>query len=391
MTKADELKLEISAKRNEVERYKNLNQMSAALKSADELESLCDEYKVANALETAKFNKFMDAVKSGNVTKITPSGDASKRSGYAATDDYRKHFYNAVRGNFKNESADFLRAGVDSQGGYLIPSEMDAQIVTKLAEINPMREISRVIETNSKHEVPIMASQPNAQWLSEGQQIDLQSGNFERVTLGAFKLCAGVKISNELLADSFYNLQDFFVNEFAKSMAASEEQAFVSGNGTTEPQGFLTALDAATDVAVTTTAGANLAIDDLINVVYALPRAYRSNACWLMSDSAVQAIRKIKDSNLQMYWTPQTVEGEPPRLLGFPVFSSSYMPQYAGGATIAAFGNFKQGYIIGDRSARTFKALYEVLALSDISAFIAIERIDGRLVDKKAIKLLKLR
>ena len=311
---------------------------------------------------------------------------------FAATDDYKQHFYDAVRGNFKNDSADFLRVGVDSQGGYLLPVELDAQIATKLEEENSMRKISRVIQTNSRHQIPIMASQPNAQWLSEGQEINLQSGNFEQVTLGAYKLCAGVKISNELLQDSYYNLQEFFTEEFAKSFAAEEEETFVSGNGTTEPQGFLTALTAATDTAsATTTAGASLVIDDLINTVYSLQRAYRTGAVWLMHDSTIQAIRKIKDSNLQMYWTASTTEGEPPQLFGYPVYSSSFMPQYASGAVIAAFGNFSKGYTIADRSQRTFKALYEILALNDLAAFIAIERIDARLVDKRAIKVLKLK
>ena len=321
--------------------------------------------------------------------------DTTKNDNYGraqTSPEYAKHFFNAIRGGFRNESADFLRTGVNSQGGYLLPTEMDSAIATKLSEENVMRQICRVIETNSQHEIPIMASQPNAQWIAEGAKIDLQSGSFDRVTLGAFKLAAAVNISNELLQDSYYNLQDFFAEEFSKNFAASEEQAFVNGNGVTEPQGFLTALDAATDVAVsTTTAGANLAVDDLINVVYSLQRAYRSNACWLMHDSTLQAIRKIKDSNLQMYWTASTSEGEPPLLLGYKVYSSSFMPQYASGATIAGFGNFQQGYVIGDRGQRIFKPLYELLALNDLSAFIATERVDGRILDRNAIKLLKLR
>lgn len=391
MTKTDELKQSISAKRKEVENFQRLNQKSAALKAADELEKLLDDYKVAESLEKTEFKNFMNSMRTGNAVQVSGTNSA-KLGGISATADYCKHFYDAIRGNFKNESADFLRVGVNSQGGYLLPSELDEMITVKLAEENPMRQISRVIETKSRHEIPILANQPTAQWLSEGQEINLQSGSFDQVTLGAFKLCAGVKISNELLQDSYYNLQEFFAEEFGKALSASEESAFISGNGTTEPQGFLTALNTATDVSVTTTtAGSNLAIDDLINVVYSLPRAYRQGACWLMHDSTIQAIRKIKDSNLQLYWTPATAEGEPPQLLGYPVYSSGFMPQYASNAKIAAFGNFQQGYVIGDRSQRTFKPLFEVLALSDLSAFLMIERVDGRLVDKNAIKLLTLR
>lgn len=329
--------------------------------------------------------------KDGRITNGKMIMDNTKNN-FAASDEYKKHFFAAIKGAFRNESADFLRAGVDSQGGFLLPSSMNDQIVTKLDEINPVRAVARVIQTESQYQIPITLNQPTAQWLSEGATIDLQGGSFEQVTLGAFKLCAGVKISNELLQDSFYNLEEFFTEEFAKSFATAEESAFVSGNGVTEPQGFLTGLTAATDTAsASTTAGASLVIDDLINTVYSLQRAYRTGACWLMHDSTIQAIRKIKDSNLQMYWTASTTEGEPPQLLGFPVFSSSFMPQYASGANIAAFGNFAQGYVIGDRGPRRFKVLTETLALNDLTAYLAIQRCDGRLVDRNAIKVLKMK
>ena len=307
---------------------------------------------------------------------------------YQTTGDYHKHFLAAVRQNFK-VADEYLREGVDTKGGYLLPTEMNNEIVTKLEQENVMRQICRVIQTESRHKIPIQATKPVATWIREGDPITLSNETFSEIILDANKLACGVKISNELLADSFYNVEEQLEIEFSKAMAASEEQSFISGSGNGEPTGFLTTLASDTDSAIST-ASTTLAVDDLINVVYSLRREYRQGACWLMHDGALQQIRQLKNNNLNHYWTPSVVDGEPDKLLGFSVYTSAFMPQFAKGAVIAAFGDF-QRYYIADRAVRTFKPLHELYALNDISAFLMIERVDGKLADNAAIKLLTLK
>ena len=312
----------------------------------------------------------------------------NKKSMYQSTDEYHQNFLKAIRSNFTVKN-DYLQTGVDSKGGYLLPTEMNNEIVTRLEQENVMRQICRVIQTESIHKIPVQATKPVAAWIREGDSITLSGETFSEVTLDAYKLACGVKISNELLADSFYDVEEHLEIEFSKALAASEEQAFIAGSGNGEPTGFLTTLSGETDAALTT-ASTTLSIDDLINTVYSLRREYRQNAVWLMHDGALQQIRQLKNNNLNHYWTPSTIDGEPDKLLGFSVYTSAFMPQYATGAVVAAFGDF-QRYYIADRAVRSFKPLMELYALNDISAFLMIERLDGKLVDNAAIKLLTLK
>ena len=314
--------------------------------------------------------------------------------GIFLTNDYHRNFIDAIRGGFRNDAAEYLREGIDSKGGYLVPQEMNDAIVTKLREENVMRQFATVITTESKHKIPILASQPSASWIAEGQEIPLKEENFSRLELDAYKLAAGTKISNELLQDSYYNLEDFFVEEFGKSLAAAEEDAFINGGADSDtsnrPTGILTSLDS--DNFVATSIANQFSIDDLIDTVYSLPRPYRQNASWLMHDSFLQKIRRQK-SDYQYFWTPSIVEGEPEKLLGYNVFTSPFMPetpttQNAAGKPICLFGDFSK-YYIADRGTRIFKPLFELFAISDLSAFLMIERVDGKLIDKNSMRLLK--
>ena len=312
---------------------------------------------------------------------------------------YHENFISAIRVGFKNDVASLLREGADIKGGYLIPQEMDEQIVTKLTQENVMRKLATVITTQSKHKIPVLASQPSASWIAEGQEIPLKDENFSQIELDSHKLAAGTKISNELLADSYYNLENFFVEEFGKSLAAAEEDSFINGGADSDtsnrPTGILTTIlsSADSDSSIVKTSSTNLfGVDDLIDLVYSLPRAYRQNASWLMHDGYLQKIR-LQKSDYQYFWQPSVIEGEPSKLLGFNVYTSAYMPsppttQNAAGKPIALFGDFSR-YYIADRGQRVFKPLYELFAISDLSAFLMIERVDGKLIDKGAMRLLK--
>ena len=367
-------------------------------KQMKELSNAIEMYSRCNATEN-EFNKLSTPYTIGKV-KTHPLNNqflgnvAGGNRMYQTSDEYRQHFLSAVRQNFRNDAADYLREGMDAKGGYLVPQEMNDEIVTKLTQENVMRQICTVIQTESRHRIPILASQPSASWIAEGQEIPLKEENFSQLELDAHKLAAGTKISNELLADSAYNLEDFFIEEFGKSLAAAEEDAFINGGADSDtsnrPTGILTSLDSDNYVASSSTN--QFSIDDLIDTVYSLPRPYRQGAAWLMHDSYLQKIRQQK-SDYQYFWTPSIVEGEPEKLLGYPVFSSAFMPeapsaQNAAGKPIALFGDFRK-YFIADRGTRIFKPLYELFAISDLSAFLMIERIDGKLIDKNSMRLLK--
>lgn len=390
MSPVDELKGKIKDKVDEIKKLQRAGKTTQAAILADETEKLMDELNIEQVKEKSDFNNFKRSVANGTVTRISGDGRGVLSSnGKAIGGEYCKHFLDAARSNFRN-AANVLVEGADPNGGFLVPVEMNDEIVTKLTQENVMRQLATVITTSTKHSVPVTVSQPQASWIREGQQINLTDESFSQIELGAHKLVVALKVSNELLQDTSYDLEAHFVGQFTQALSNAEEDSFINGNSTSDtatPTGFLTTLNANSDASVVST---DAFADSLIRLVYSLPRPYRKNSCFLMHDSSLETIRKLKDLNSNYLWTPSVIEGEPDRLLGHPIFTSSFFPTAEkSGDTFCAFGDFSR-YYIADRGARTFRALREICALEDVSAFLMIERVDGRLVDENAIKLLKL-
>ena len=303
---------------------------------------------------------------------------------------YRKNFFDALRTGFKKaEKVINLAEAPLQQGGYLLPQEMHDELITALTQENVLRQISRVVQTANDRRLVIQATPPTAQFVSEGQQITLSSEKFDQKILSAFKIAAGVSVTNELLADSYYDLEKHLQIEFSKAVASLEENAFLNGSGNGEPLGILPQMQADTSTTITT-AGAAISADDIMDLAYKLKRPYRKNACWLMSDSTLASTRKLKDNNQAFIWQAGLAAGEPPTLLGYPVYTSEYMPEIASGKIPILFGDF-QKFVVGQRGELIFRPLHELKALSDESVFLLIERIDGVLSDSLAVRGLKIR
>lgn len=306
-------------------------------------------------------------------------------------ESYRREFISAIRDNFRNAVTNsYLREGSLPQGGYLVPTELDAQIISALEDNNIMRKLCRVINTQSDHKINIVASKPAATWTAEGESLNFSDETFSQISLEAYKLSIGLKISNELLQDSYYDIEAHIVTECSNALANSEEQAFLLGDGNGKPTGLLTSVDTISD-AVITTEGTEITCDDLIALEYKLPRPYRKNACFVTSDSAMAQIRRLKDSTGNFIWTPALAEGENSRLLGYPIHTSQFMPPPLSGALAVVFGDMQAAYTIADRGNRTIQSLRELFAVEDLSAFILRERIDGKITDANAVKALRIR
>lgn len=306
-----------------------------------------------------------------------------------AGSDYKERFFDAVRSGFTAQNS--LVTTTPASGGYLIPTSFYDEIVVELRSKNILREISTVIETQSTHDVVIQASAPVADWVSEGAAISLTTETFDKKSLGAHKLAVALAVSNEMLADSYFNISDHLAKEFGAAIALKEESAFFNGTGVNQPLGIITQMTASdTNIVSVTTAGASIATDDLISQCYKLGTEYRKNACWIMANSTLSAIRKLKDNNQAYIWQNQFSESTPPTLLGFPVHVSENIPAIAAGSLSVIFGDFSK-FFIGQRGQMTFKPLYEVRSLNDETVFLMTERVDGILTDSKAVVGLKLK
>ena len=298
-----------------------------------------------------------------------------------ASAEYKKAMLNAFRSNFRNVS-NVLQEGVDSDGGYLVPEEYDSRLIEALEGENIMRALGHVITTSGQHKINIAATKPAAAWIEEGGALSFGDATFDQTYLDAFKLHVAIKVTEELLYDNAFRLENYITTQFGKALANAEEDAFLNGDGKGKPTGIF---DATGGGEVYDTLTAALKSDDLFNLVYALKRPYRKNAAFIMNDKTIAAIRKFKDNNGSYIWQPSYKEGEPDRILGYKVYTSQFAPEDA-----IAFGDFKY-YNIGDRGTRSFAELKELFAGNGMVGFVAKERVDGKLILPEAVKILKLK
>lgn len=320
------------------------------------------------------------------VTKPNKNDDVDEKKG-RAKEDYRKDMLKAIKTNFK-QVTDLLQEGVDADGGYLVPEEYDRRLIDVLTENNIMRSLGSNITTSGLHRITVTATKPAALWVEEGGKIPFSDATFGQITIDAFKLAVGVKITNELLYDSMFPLENYIIEQFGKAIGNAEEDAFLNGDGKKKPLGiFHNDGKAINDVV---TAGTSITSDDIINLIYALGRPYRQKAKFIMNDQTIAIIRKLKDGNGNYMWQPSIKEGEPDRLLGYPVYTSSYAPIVEAGKAAIAFGDFSY-YNIADRGVRSIQELSELYAETDTTGFIAKERVDGKLILPEAVHLLTIK
>ncbi len=317
-----------------------------------------------------------------------PSNSAEAKTG-RASDDYKKAFWNVMRS--KNPHYDIknaLEVGEDSEGGYLVPDEFERTLVEGLEDENIFRRLANVITTSSgDRKIPVVASKGTASWVDEEGTIPDTDDSFGQVSIGAYKLATMIKVSEELLNDSVFNLEAYISREFARRIGTKEEEAFFTGDGLGKPTGILAAVGGAQTGA--TTAGATAIImDEVIDLFYSLKAPYRNRASFIMNDSTVKAIRKLKDGQGQYLWQPSVQAGTPDTILNRPVYTSAYMPAIAATAKTVAFGDFSY-YWVADRQGRVFKRLNELFAVTGQVGFIATQRVDGKLVLPESVKVLQ--
>ena len=299
-----------------------------------------------------------------------------------ASEEYRHAFWNAMR---CREVSNVLQTGSDPDGGYLVPTEFETQLVKALDENNVVRGIAKVFTTSAPSKIPVQANGAQAFWTAENAAIPETSLTFAQADLEAHKIATYIKISSELLQDSFFGMEAYIAAEFGRAFGVLEEQAFCVGDGTGKPKGIFTA----TGGEFVPAGGAIVSLDDVINLIYGLKAPYRRNARFLLHDDTIRGLRKLKDGNGAYLWQPSNQLGEPDRLMGYPIHTSPYAPTVAPGALPVAFGDFTN-YWIADRAGFNLKRLGELFALNDQVGFTATKRVDGKTLLKEGIKLLQM-
>lgn len=307
-----------------------------------------------------------------------------------STDEYKLAFWNSMRNKNSFDVQNALQVGTDSEGGYLAPDEFEATLIEALEEQNIFRQLASVITTSSgDRKIPVIASKGTASWVDEEGIIPESDDAFGQVSIGAYKLATMIKVSEELLNDSVFDLQKYIAREFARRIGNKEEEAFFIGDGTGKPTGIFNATGGA-EVGVTAASATAITLDEVMDLFYSLKSPYRKKAIFTMNDVTVKAIRKLKDGNGQYIWQPSITSGQPDTILNRPVKTSSYVPTLGGGAKSIAFGDFSY-YWIADRQGRSFQRLNELYAANGQVGFKATQRVDGKLILPEAIKVLQMK
>lgn len=295
-----------------------------------------------------------------------------------------------------------LSGAVPGDGGYAVPREIDVAIARQLTEISPIRAIAQVVQTGTAGYRKLVTLGGTASgWVSEvAARPETGTPDFAEIAPPTGELYANPAASQAMLDDAGFDLEAWLASEIAMEFARAEGAAFVNGTGTNQPRGFLSApksedfdgdrpFGTLQFVASGAASTFGTAPDStLIDLVHTLKAGHRQGASWVMNSATLAAVRKLKTADGAFLWQPGLVEGQPDRLLGYPVVEAEDMPDIAADAFPIAFGNFRAGYLIAERTAT--QILRDPFTNKPFVHFYATKRVGGQVLDSAAIKLLKI-
>ena len=359
-------------------------------KTYDALEKqIIDLGKEIKRLEKqAEIEAEMNKNTSEPLTNKPHNSQSNVKSGIAS-EAYHNAFWNKLKNKNYYDVQNVLEVGTDGKGGYLVPDEYERRLIQALEEENFFRGLATVIKTNSgTHEIPVVTNKGEAVWIDENGSYTLSDDDFGQKTLSAYKLGTAIKVSQEILNDSAFNIQNYISGEFARRIGVAEEAAFIAGDGVKKPTGIFDDTNGA-ETGHTTTSQ-NITFDDMMELYHSLKSPYRKKATWILNDQTLKALRKLKDSNGNYIWQPSISAGIPDTILNRPYHTSTYVPVVGSGKKCIAFGDYSY-YWIADRKGRSFQRLDELFAMTGQVGFLAYERVDGKLILPEAVKLLEIK
>jgi HK97 family phage major capsid protein len=294
-----------------------------------------------------------------------------------------------------------LAGTTEAAGGYAVPEEIDSEIGRLLTSISPIRAIANVVKVGSAgYRKLVAAGGTPSGWAGEtAARPETGTPAFIEVAPPFGELYANPAASQAMLDDAAFDVEAWLAGEIATEFARAEGSAFVSGNGVNRPKGFLAGpTSAQTDVSrpfgtlqylATGAAGGFGASpgDKLIDLVQSLRPPYRQGAAFVMNSATASAIRKFKTADGAFLWQPGLAAGQPDSLLGYPVVEAEDMPDVAADSLSVAFGNFRAGYLIAERTET--QILRDPFTNKPFVHFYATKRIGGQVANSEAIKLLK--
>ena len=289
-----------------------------------------------------------------------------------------------------------------SAGGFALPEVIERNIARLSVDISPIRQIATVRMVGSPDYKELFdINGAGFEWLGETDtRNQTNTPDLAEVAPTFGMASAKPQASEESLDDLFFNVESWLIESAAEAIAQGEGVAFVSGNGTKKPTGFLAGPTPVTTddssrafgtlqyIASGQAAAMPTTLDPLYDMVYGLRARYRRNAQWVTSKMVLSALRKYKDSTGQYLWQPALTAGQPATFMGFGITEAEDMPVVAANAFSLAFGDFKEGYLIADRVG--MRITRDEITSPGFVKFYVRKRVGGKLRNTQAIKLLKI-
>ncbi|MAL89046.1 MULTISPECIES: phage major capsid protein [unclassified Brevundimonas] len=296
-----------------------------------------------------------------------------------------------------------LKAGLSSgpsSGGYVVPPETERAIERRLMAGSPMREIATVRTVGSGvFRKPVSTAGVEAGWVAEtAARPETDPATLALLEFPSADLYACPAATQSLLDDALIDLDEWLAAEVEDAFSAQETEAFVNGDGTNKPRGFLD-YDLVEDggqewgeigYVASGAAGAfpvSNPTDRLIDLIYAPKALYRPNARFVMNRRTVGTVRKFKDGDGNYIWQPAQRPGDTASLLGYPVTEIETMPDIGADAAAIAFGDFQRGYLIVDRAG--VRVLRDPYSAKPYVLFYTTKRVGGGVQNFDAIKVMK--
>ena len=311
---------------------------------------------------------------------------------------YEKSFSNYLRRHPNEVSVDSMKAlnerkaliaGNDTLGGYyLAPSQMETSIIKAIIEQSPMRSLATVTPIGVQSlKLPKRTGTFAARRTTEtGTRSETEGYTTGMIEILAPEMYADVRISEQMLEDSAFNLEAEMSMEIAEQMAVKEGAEFISGGGVgvLEAEGILTASGVSSTNSGNATA---ITADGVISLFYAIKTGYARNGTFIMNRQTLSSTRKLKETGTGQYlWQPGLANGIPNTLLGAPYVEMPDMPNEGAGLVPMVFGDFRRAYRVVDRVLLTILRDPYTVASTGLIKYLARRRVGGAVVLGEALR-----
>lgn len=279
-----------------------------------------------------------------------------------------------------------LRRGSAGSGNFIVPDTFEQKLVKGLTEKSLIRKLSTVMKTNTTMRIPTIIADGEAAWIPENESVQFSEAVYGEIVLDAYKLAHKVVVSDEMLEDAQFDVEDYIRQLFVESVSAAEELALFIGDGNGKPTGLLHQ----TSVGWVSEKAGDITYDDILNLIHSVKSPYRKNAVLVMSEDAITKLLSIIHYHGNSPWDVSLKDGTSKTLFGYPVYTTNYLDRVLPGTKPVLFGDFSY-FWIGERGKRSVKRLVERYADQGQVAYITSERVDAKLVLPEAVKCLEVK